>query len=651
MGIIEDYLKSDVAPTASAPAEAKGSSLIQQYLEDTTSPARSGAPAMAPKPPISGVTSDQSDILNVRPETVGKANPRRYSSPSNIAGDLTSAAYELPVDIFNAIRENAAGGVGTVRQGAEDFMKGRPASAVGNIGLGALQTLISPATGAVQETVTKPLSNITGNRQVGEIVGGALPVSKIISTARAAMPSKKALSNFVDAIGMENLPTVIKELKSNPRLSPMDVSTGVQQVTQKLAVTPGGHQNYLADVVKQRTGSAKGAVGEALDTTMGAPVDVLEKLTSMKDAARKVGQQHIAPSIIGAKPVDPTPVIAHIDNILTPGVNSVISKGTNLPTTEIKQQLAEVRKLLTDGKSLRTDADTLHDFQSALRKEADTLMSSPDGAAKRTGAMLMEVRGKLVDAIDAASPKVNGAGTYKPSLAKYADEMQIDNAFDKGTEILRNRSTKYDDRPEFWAAWKKQAKPAEIEAAKEGASVAVDNQIRGMRNAVGQKGTEIPQVEFNKDKLSILFGDKEIEAMSKKLQHERQIADTNKKLFEGSQTGARMTNDARVAQRTDKDIFSGGGWIAPAVGEGLSLASGSGLPGLVTGTMVAANYGKRHLVNPVLNKLADKQNLEFSRLASATGPDREELIKKLSDLVAPVPKLSVMQKAKSVLKP
>jgi len=39
------------------------------------------------------------------------------------------------------------------------------------------------------------------------------------------------------------------------------------------------------------------------------------------------------------------------------------------------------------------------------------------------------------------------------------------------------------------ALGRKEATPDELAAVKEGARVAVDKQIRGMRNAIGQKGT------------------------------------------------------------------------------------------------------------------------------------------------------------------
>ncbi len=652
--ILESYLggKLPKAAKVAEPTATTADDYLAHYL-DTTPAVKTDAKRVVidttPKPPISGATAEQSAEINSQPSQPGGENPRRYSSPSKLAGDVAAGLSEVPGDVLQGTAERAREGIDAVKSGAADIAQNRPASGVGKAGLGVLQYATAPIGSAIDNLVVKPVTKATGNSdfgtKAGDVVGGLLPVGKANDVRVAAKPENRAFKDFVAAIGEKNIPAVIKELKSNPRLAPMDVAPELLQATQKLAVTPGPHQGLLHNVVEQRLNSAKGAIANTYDSTMGAPVNVLNKLDSMKEAARKVGRSEISPAVIGSKPVDVTTVIKHIDEVTKPGVNSVITSGSPLPTTELKQQLIEVRKLLTDGKSMRTDADTLHAFQSALRKEADTLLSSPDGASKRTGHALMEVRNKIVDAIDAASPQVEGKGTYKASLGRYADEMQIDNAFDKGTEILRNRSTKYDDRPEFWEKWVKNAKPAELEAAREGARIAVDNQIRGMRNAIGQKGTEIPQVDFNKEKLSLLFGKKEIEEMATKLEHERKIADTNNKLFQNSQTAMRMKADSRVAERTDKGLE--GSSVLPYLAEGIAAYS-TGYPGIGAASYKAADFLKRHIANPVINKRADAKNYELSRLASATGPEREELIKRLSDLVTP-PKPSMLSKAKLAL--
>ena len=104
--------------------------------------------------------------------------------------------------------------------------------------------------------------------------------------------------------------------------------------------------------------------------------------------------------------------------------------------------MEKVKGFITDGKSLRTDAQSLHTFQSALRAKAEDLLSSSTGADRQLGRALMDVRNQVVNAIDAASPQIKQAdgtsiGTYKSALAKYRDANDIEDAFKKGGLVTK----------------------------------------------------------------------------------------------------------------------------------------------------------------------------------------------------------------------
>jgi hypothetical protein len=283
--------------------------------------------------------------------------------------------------------------------------------------------------------------------------------------------------------------------------------------------------------------------------------------------------------------------------------------------------------------------DTVHRVQSELRELADNLKTSSVGSERNLAKKISDTREKLIDTIDNATN-----GEYRKGLAKYRTDKQVESAFEKGADIMKNRPSVNEDDPSYWRAWIKNASDDELAAAREGARLAVDRQIRGMRNAAGQKGTEIPQVEFNKQKLGMLFGEKEVAQMETLLNHERKIADTNRKLFEGSQTAMRQKADLRVHERTDEGLSNN---ILPYVAEGIGAYS-TGYPGIGAAAYKAADLGKRYLVNPVKNKLGDATNLELARLASATGPEKDALIQQLSAMVTP-PKASMLTKVKSAL--
>jgi hypothetical protein len=81
---------------------------------------------------------------------------------------------------------------------------------------------------------------------------------------------------------------------------------------------------------------------------------------------------------------------------------------------------------------------------------------------------------------------------------------------------------------------------ADVEAAQLGARSMVEQKIGGLRNAARQ-GTALHEADFNLQKFQILFGMKEATRLAKLLRDEKDIADTNARLFAGSATAERLT--------------------------------------------------------------------------------------------------------------
>ena len=85
-----------------------------------------------------------------------------------------------------------------------------------------------------------------------------------------------------------------------------------------------------------------------------------------------------------------------------------------------------------------------HVIQSDLGAEINNLSKSTSGAEKRLIGPLKEVQSGLVDAIDEAT-----GGKYKPARQVYRNEIEVQEAFDKGRELFRNRPSVDEDRPDF----------------------------------------------------------------------------------------------------------------------------------------------------------------------------------------------------------
>lgn len=533
-------------------------------------------------------------------------------------------------------------------EGVTAYTKGYVADAAMKVGLGAVggafnAAMVAPTINTAKDYLTKFTGNPEFSNRAELVATGGLPIAKTAKVISDLAPSSRAVKTIVDAVGPENLPTFIQQLKSNPRLTAMDVDPNVQIIAQGLAAKPGDPRHLLDKVVKGRNDTKLDTVTGAIDEAMGTPVNIKDKIDSLKRQISATGKE-INPIISGSGAVDITPVITSLDAKLKPGVNSVITMGEPLPLNDIEKSLEGVKRVLTDGLKNRTDAQNLHNLQSGLRAKAEDLLGSASGQDKQLGKALMDVRNQIVTAIDAASPKIVNAagetiGSYRPALAKYRDINDVDTAFIKGREITKNRSGYLDDDPAYWEKWVKDATPAELEAAREGARLAYRHQMGSVTNAA-RKGTDIPLIDFNKQKLELLFGKQEVNTMAKALADEKLIADTNSKLFQGSMTAMRTLGDSATKVRANyKPDYSN---LLPVAAEGVNqYVSGGSLP-----IALAAGYGYMGLrkgMTAIGQKLDRKTNLEIADLATATGDAKEKLIQALQDHI-PRGKLTLAQK-------
>jgi len=592
---------------------------------------------------------------SVAQSNINTPSPENFERSKVIEAETAAANVKRPIEYSKLpiARHAIKGfneGAAYAGEGIKDFAQGKPATGVGKFVLGSGQQLLNvvpilPVIEAGKEQVSKLTGNPEFANRAELVATGGLPVSRMTKAAMELTPSSRSVKAIVDAVGKENLPAFIDTLKSNPRLTAMDVDPNVQIINQGLSAKPGPPRNMLDKVVRERTDSKLDTVTGAINEAMGTPVNVLDKVNSLKSQIKATGKE-INPIVAGAGTVDITPVLASIDAKLKPGVNSVITMGEPLPLGDIEKSLKGVKKFMTDGESFRTDAKSLHTFQSALRAKAEDLLSSTSGQDRQLGRALMDVRNQVVSAIDAVSPKITNSageviGSYKPALAKYRDINDVEDAFKKGQAVTKNRLGNLEDDPSYWEKWVKDATPTELEAAKEGARLAYAHQMGTVTNAA-RKGIDIPAVEFNREKLNLLFGKAEVDKMAKALADEKMIADTNSKLFQGSMTAMRQLGAEATAVRPDYEPRVTRMMLPLALEAGNHL-SGSGAYGL--GTAIGMSYPfVRNQMTKVGQAMDRKTNVEIAKLSSATGEAKEALIKALQDHI-PRGKLSLAQKS------
>lgn len=582
-----------------------------------------------PKPPISGYSKETSDELNqTKIDKIGGENPRRSLPTTNIEESINNA--------FRSGKE-------TFSEGLSDIASNKPASGVGKVAMGALGVSTAPISGLVEGAISTPISDITGNKNIGDkaglVVNSAIPIVPTGSAVVKALPKNKALSTLVQNIGEENLPAVVSAMKANPRLTPADLSPRVLQDTQHLFANEGPQIDYLAKTSAERMATRKGTIEAAYDASGGTPVNVVEKLNDLATASKKVGNEKINPAVTGAGPVDLTKTIDEINKVLKPGVMSVVSGESSLPLTAVKKELANIKAHLANDKEMRTSAADLHNFQAGLRRTAETLKKSANGGERQLGEALMNVRNNLVSDIDKAS-----GGKYKPALSNYRDEMHIADSFRDGYEGVFSNSKKMENRPEFTEAWFKGLTDAEKEAAREGARTAIGTEIGVAKNGA-LAGESLVRSDFNKAKLEILFGKEEANKLVKALEDERTIANTHNKIVEGSQTAMRTASKSQFALPDKTEVLKS----APAVAatEAANYFMG-GYPTMGAGVLAVAKAGAI-TKDAIKMKLAREHNAQYAKYALPTeGPSRDELIRQLEARI-PGPKQSLITRGASSL--
>jgi hypothetical protein len=572
----------------------------------------------------------QSDINGGAPE---------YYDSTNVNTEKGGYERVLPrTNIGESIQQNFESGKELAGQAVSDFSEGHPYKAVGKGLLGATAMAMSPVTGLVEGGVGTPVTDITGNPDIGDraamVAGSVLPVAKIGKAAVEAIPKNKAFSSLVESISPDKAGYVAREMRANPRLAPADLSPKVLQDTQNLFASDGPQINYLAKTSADRMAGRQGAMIEAYDTAGGISPNLAQKVSDLAQASKSVGMQKIQPALDAAKPVDVSNTVSAIDKILKPGVNSVITGESSLPLTAVKKELAQIKGMLANDTEMRTGAKDLHKFQSGLRATAEGLLKSSSGADRQMGKSLMDVRNNLVNDID------KSAHGYKEGLSAYRDEKDIAEAFKQGHDNTFTSSKKIENDPSFTQKWFDGLSDYEKQAAREGARAAIYTEM-GVAKNPALAGESIARSEFNKAKMEIIFGKDEATTLLKKLADERTIANTHNKIIENSQTAMRMASKQQFALPTKGEIGQG-----LVVGAGLETANilAHGTPGVGTALLAAAKTGN-WAKHEVLTKLAREHNAQYAKLALPTeGPSRDQLIRQL-EAVSRSQKPSIMNRA------
>jgi hypothetical protein len=531
-----------------------------------------------------------------------------------VANPNPSMVPQIAKDYVGRLNELAGQNASMAGEGLSDISQGNVATGSVKAGLGALGYVFSPAS-----AIDKPIENITGNKNLGEIASLIGPGTLLGKAANAARPAVSALSDIIKDVGAENIPSIVSRLESNPKLTLMDVAPTVRGNAAGLATDPRNvpamnqlnqfQQARMAD----RSGDAVNIFEDALGPTPNMAATKKELTQSIADVGKKFD-----PVIDKIGPVDITPVINNIDSQFPASTLNQL-KQNKYEGPQLSPELSrlwEMREKLrgnwSDREQMFANAADLHKQQRDLRLKYGNSRDPGSYEAR-------QVRREIINAIDEKS-----GGKYKPIQKEYKDANDVDKAFQEGFSVFSNPTSAkgaIDNHPDVWREWMNDASDTEKRAVAQGILFGANNKIMNTR-----RGIDVPENSYAHERIASVVGKPNADEIVRRLGDWRDIAETDNLLTKNSATAVRQAGqEARSVRdaRSGHDILQS---LMPAavVGGAAHLASGGRglLSAIAAGTAIgagkAANYaGKAH-------DLAS--NKAYAQWASATGSKKEDLI-------------------------
>lgn len=468
---------------------------------------------------------------------------------------------------------------------------------------GAAQIAASPISGPIQELVTKPLTNITGNPEFAEKASLFVPVGPIARIAHESHPVVRALNDVAQSVPEEYLPEALSRVERNPTLTLPDVSASARMRLATIHADQAAPEaiDYVNKFISERNTNKRAAIADAADVlgSIPDPATIINKLNeNVKGAGSKINDV-----ITSAKaPVEITDVVKGIDKEL-----SKVQQGR--PTSQLQDELVNLREQLRGSWADRDKMflslggeQGLHQLQSDLRVQAQRLIDK-GGSGASVGKQLLGYREKLLNAADKVTD-----GKYRQSLTDYRIAQEALPAFERGLNIDktpgRSIESIMETSPSELRAWANNPNTAKtsLDSARYGALAWAKKEIDGWRSGGKLEGT--PNNPALRERLEVLFGKPATDQFVQEMRDAHSKTQTVNMLSNQSKTANILSGmevrPIRVAGKKQSDIGGLTTTLRSLVPIGAGLATewaapgyGGGLAGAGLGAAYAAGkFGK-----------------------------------------------------------
>ncbi|MBA8822619.1 hypothetical protein BRY73_24600 [Ochrobactrum sp. P6BS-III] len=446
-------------------------------------------------------------------------------------------------------------GFGSGEGGFDERAKSAVKSGAVGFGLGGATPLAVAGASAVAKPLLAPLTaRLNPQKYADQALETALTRSgsskeKVAQALRNAIADGQDQFTVADALGHSG-----RRMLSTAVRNPNDAR---QEVFEQLVKRQSGQGDRLANTLAEGFG--------ATDTAAQRGAFLTEARDTLANQNYRAARQD-------AGAVDLSPVIQHIDDVIRPGVQKIVSPADEIAGDSIEKALTGYKNRMTDGKSV------LSDFTRALNLKTD--VSDAVQRAQRAGEgnrarVLGMLNAQLDQALENASPAYRAANDTFKSQSKVIDALETGKnaassrmraADNIGTFDAMNTAEQNAFRPGYADPW-----IARVEAA---SSAPTTNKARMLI-------TEKTAQEFP----AFAVPDRAAQ-MGRRIAREQKMFETANEAMGGSKTADNLADAAEMAQ-FDPAVFNSllrGDWKGAAISTAMrGINESKGLPPSVLG--------------------------------------------------------------------
>lgn len=461
-----------------------------------------------------------------------KAASEAYRRYTDLIRQKNEAARMLAPEEF-ASGQTAGTGISMVLPagGASRAMQGM--GALGRVltgaGTGALAASL-PQIGEAEGGVLSRLASVSpATAATGAVIGGVAPVLgsvlgagvRGIQNVRAmgrALPgySGAASSRVASALGRaersgEDIEAYLSGLGPEGMIA--DIPGAPTSRAQGLAAIGGEGADIMARALRERSATAGQRIDTAVSTYMAQPgADFAARVEQARRKASEFGPLYDA-----AK--------SYPDPIDVDALRSGITLAARDQSSSVRRALGEVLSDLGTGGPV--SALRLHNARAAL--------SDAKEAAFRSGA---GEQGKILkNVLDDVDRRLDQIPGYSTARGGWADASAIERSIDEGMSVFSGGPMST-ITPRDLAARLAKMTPAQRAAFKQGARGYIEALMGTSRNDAAAAWGAFDK-EFNAEKLRLILGPNDADAILQRLQAEQAFSRTRTNVLEGSQTQAR----------------------------------------------------------------------------------------------------------------